>query len=551
MRKLIVFLVVVGLIGLGAYSGRRGYRAWKVQRALGLARTAFATSDYNKGLLWLRAALNADGNNREAVAMMGDFAELSQSPNAVYWRNRLVEIQPGSWTNQLILARAAVASRDYRMAKKALDGVGEQGRKTPEFQKISGTFAVATGQYPEAEGFFQEALRLEPQNPQLRLNLAMIQVQRTDPQLAGRGRRELESLCTNAAVRADALRHLTLDAYRDTNYARAIPLAAELVREPNSLFSDQLLTLDLLRAARSPQFASTLVSVQQQKATNASQVYELARWMLAGTNPRDTLDWLHSVTPRIQTNLPVAMVVADGYLGTADWAGLQGWAATQFWGDLDYLRLAYLARALREQGLATTAKAEWSKAFKATAARLDRLVVLQRVTTAWDWKAELEEVLWTIVNKFPAEKPALVMLSNVLIEGGKTVSLLTLYAQEAKADPNDLAAKNNLASIALLLDKPEHHPHELAREVYEKAKDNAAFASTYAYSLHVQKKTTEGLHVLQQLKPGTLERPDIAGYYGLMLSASGDQTTGRRYLEMAIASRLLPEEVELFRRAGR
>src|SRR5262245_3796925 len=130
MRKLIIPIFILGLLGLGSYGARRGYRIWKQQHAVGQAREAIAKSDFNKALLWLRKALQANANNLDAVRMMGDFAEVTRSPNAVLWRSRLAEIEPNSFTNQLMLARAAVIHREFAIAKKALDSVNDQGKRT-------------------------------------------------------------------------------------------------------------------------------------------------------------------------------------------------------------------------------------------------------------------------------------------------------------------------------------------------------------------------------------------------------------------------------------
>lgn len=548
MRKLIIALLVLGLLGVAAYGGRRGYRSWKTHRAVSQAREAFAKSDNNAALLWLRAALKANGNNVEAVRMMGDFAELTQSPASVAWRSRLVELESDSVTNRLLLARVAISHREYAIAKKALDSVNQPDRKSADYQKISGAWAVATGQFEEAETHFQEAMKLEPNNPVPQVNLAMILVQRADPQLAVRGRQMLEKLQTDPTVRLDALRHLAFDAFRHTNNARALAFAGELIRETNTIYNDRILHLNLLVASKSPQLPASLAGYQKDAATNAQHVFELSRWMLGSRGSRESFAWLQSISPRITTNLPVALVVADTYMGLTNWAGLQGCVSKQQWGELDYLRLMFLSRALREQGFSTAAKAEWSKALKEAAGQLERLKAIQGVTANWAWGAELEEVLWLIVNKFPTEKGAVQALSTHLYVDGKTRSLLTLYAQEAKLDPGNLPIKNNLVAIALLLNSEQHKPHELARELYEQQKDNPIFVATYAYSLHLQKRNAESLRLMRQLKPEQLEQPNIAGYYGLILATAGDKTSAKKYLDLAAKARLLPEEAELFRR---
>ena len=158
-------------------------------------------------------------------------------------------------------------------------------------------------------------------------------------------------------------------------------------------------------------------------------------------------------------------------------------------------------------------------------------------------------MLWTIVNRFPQEKWAARTLTMALIEGGQTRSLMQLFSQELKRSPSDLAAKNNLATIALLLDAKELKPNDLAREVYQQVPTNTSFAATYAFSLYQQKKSAEALKVMRQLKPQELDIPSIAGYYGVILKATGDGANARIYLDKAAKARLLPEERKLFTQA--
>jgi hypothetical protein len=55
--------------------------------------------------------------------------------------------------------------------------------------------------------------------------------------------------------------------------------------------------------------------------------------------------------------------------------------------------------------------------------------------------------------------------------------------------------------------------------------------------------------VIEQLKPRDLENPSIAGYYGLILKATGNRAKAKPYLEWAFKSPLLPEERKLFEKA--
>jgi Flp pilus assembly protein TadD len=109
--------------------------------------------------------------------------------------------------------------------------------------------------------------------------------------------------------------------------------------------------------------------------------------------------------------------------------------------------------------------------------------------------------------------------------------------------------KNNLAYTAMLLGAQELNPYDLAKEAYAKDPQNASYVSTYAYSLYLQKKNTEALKVMQQLALKDLENPSIAGYYGLILKATGNAEKAKTYLNLTTKAKLLPEEQTLFQQA--
>ena len=204
---------------------------------------------------------------------------------------------------------------------------------------------------------------------------------------------------------------------------------------------------------------------------------------------------------------------------------------------------------MSQQELNSAAQAEWELAVKVANGQQGSLVMLLRLAGQWNWRSEGEELLWTIVNQFPNEQWAVQALSQVLYFGGRTRPLMMLYSQQVKRSPSDLTAKNNLAMIALLLDAKELKPHDLAREVYGKAPTNSSYASTYAFSLQLQEKNAEALKVIERLTPQELETPSLAGYYGLILKATGNSVKAKAYLETASKAQLLPEERKLFDKA--
>jgi len=160
-----------------------------------------------------------------------------------------------------------------------------------------------------------------------------------------------------------------------------------------------------------------------------------------------------------------------------------------------------------------------------------------------------EATLATIIERWPKEHWAFLRLEQRYLDQGNTVALCQMYKAQQPVDPDELALKNNWAATALLLKQATDEAHRTARDVFERTHTNLAFATTYAFSLHVQGKTDEGLKVLETFPRAELEQPEHATYYGLLLAAAGRNTEARTLLERALKGPLLPEERALVEKA--
>jgi tetratricopeptide (TPR) repeat protein len=552
MQKVLLLIVISGVLLGGGYAGYCGYKSARQARLIKQARVHLAKPDPRKALLCLQRALRYNNRDVEACRLMAELTEAGRSPAALVWRSRVAELNPRSLDDRLALAQTAMTFRDYASATNALEGVDPAGKNTATYHNVAGAVAAAANQPAQAEAHFLEAARLEPQNPALQLNLAVVRLHGTNAQALAEARSALKRISanpTNSTLRCQALRELTVDSMRAKQPEAALTLSKELLQETNSVFRDRLLRLDVLRETRNAEYKLALATFQREAVDKPGNIAELGIWQMANTTPAETLTWLRSLPSGTQTNLTVAMVTAECLMTLRDWRGLQASVEPQMWGELEFIRHALKARALRGQDLSAAAKAEWELALKTANSQKASLVMLLRLAAGWKWLSEGEELLWTIVNRYPDEKWAFQALSQALFAGGRTRPLMMLYSQALKRSHSDLVMKNNLAMTALLLDAQELEPHELAREVYVKAPTNFNFASTYAFSLHLQEKDADALKVFQTLNPKELEDPSIAGYYGLVLKASGSEAKARSYLDWAFKGPMLPEERKLFERA--
>jgi hypothetical protein len=262
-------------------------------------------------------------------------------------------------------------------------------------------------------------------------------------------------------------------------------------------------------------------------------------------------DWIAKLPDALQTQPPVRMARADTFMARRDWKGLDELLADQNWGELDFIRHAQLARAAAEQKQDIAAQASWQNAIRLAGDRLKSLTLLARLATVWGWDKEREDLLWIITQRYPAERWALQSLNELYMNSGNTRGLQRVFNTLLDYNSTDVVAKNNLASVLLLLNPQSIRAHELARAPYEKYPQNSAFAATYAYSQHLQGRTEAGLKTLAAIPAAQLEQPGIAIYYGVMLASAGETNKAKKYLDIAAAARLLPEELELLQATRR
>jgi predicted Zn-dependent protease len=548
MGKLVLGILCFTALLLVGYSGYRSYETWKQNHLMSMARQFAAESDLRNAQLSLSELLHVNPQNVEASRLMADLVETDQSPAALSWWKRVVELDPHSSNDRLALAAIAVKMHDLTSASNALAGIQEADKNTAAYHKIAGGLDAAANQLAAAEAHFLAAIRLEPQNPAPELSLAVLRLHDTNAAAMVEARNTLSRLGSNpsnSTLRCQAIRELTIDAIHHHQRDASLALSKRLVQETNSLFTDRLLRLEAMWETRNEGFKMEQASLQQEAQSDPAKIEELIMWQLGKVPPGESLAWLRSLPMTTQTNQPVAQLKAECCVALQDWLGLQACVEKGDWGELESVRHAFKTRALRGQGLSNAAEGEWRQAVQAANGQEASLGMLMRLAAQWNWVSEGEDILWTIVNGHPNEEWARQALARALFASGQTRSLMQLYSQQATRVPSDLAAKNNVAMTALLLDEQELKPHQIALELYHESPTNSSFATTYAFSLYQQGKKTEALEVLDLLDPRELETALVAPFYGILLEATGNRMKARRYLDLASKFQILPEERKL------
>jgi predicted Zn-dependent protease len=312
--------------------------------------------------------------------------------------------------------------------------------------------------------------------------------------------------------------------------------------------------LTILQKSRNPEFNAYLRAQQKNALTNAAEVYGISTWMIGHGLADDALAWLTGCPAKLRAEQPVPLALVDCYLARQDWRGLETSLQEQKWGDLEFLRFAFLSRAAAELNQKLAADARWRTAIRDADDRLGPLTALLSMANSGGRSQAREDLLWQIAQRFPRERWALRELERLYLATGDTHALNKVYSTMASFTPQNFSAQNNLAATSLLLKLNLPTAHELAKEVFTRHPAEPIVISTYAFSLHLQGRTREGLALFEKLKAEALETPSVALYYGLLLAAAGETNKAGKYLDIARKSELLPEEkvlaAEALKRSG-
>jgi tetratricopeptide (TPR) repeat protein len=546
-------VVAIVLLAAAGWLGKSTYRHFKEKRSQAQAQAFMAKGDYRNALLSARQTLLLDSTNVEACRVMAGLADISRSPATLDWWQKIVEMEP-TIGNKLSLASASLRyqSPPFPLANQIFDELPGATTNLTAYHMVAAEFALGMKHLAEAEAHFEQAARLDPTNKIFKLNLAVMRLNSTNPATAETARSTLKQFQSDKDLGAMALRSLIADRVLHSDLPGARDYSTQLLAGAQANLGDRLQYLGILRQMISPELPVQLDFVQRQSATNALAALETASWMDDNGLSADAVRWLTNLPAGFQAQPPVRLALVNCYLAETNWFALRDFVSRGDWGEMDFLRMAFFSRAWAGMGEALAADSDWRVAVNETDDRFGALNALLELAGRWELKSAQEDLLWRIIKKFPLERWAWHELEDAYFMAGDTVKLNRLYSMALVTSPNDLGIKNNLAATSLLLKTNLAEAFALAKEIYAQKPDDPIIVSTYAYSLHLQGRTREGVAALEQLKGLALEQPSVALYYGVLLAGMGEKEKASHFLALAEKSgQLLPEEKQLLSNAGK
>jgi hypothetical protein len=542
---LIAIFLLIGLF----WTGHDLYARWQEKRLVRRAVYAIQHGDDATASLAARTVLQIKPASAPAARIVAELAEKAGNRVALDWRHKLVDLEPDSVDDALAWARCALQFGDIAIAKRALGKIDEPGRRRAGYHAVSALLAQAEKHDDKAESEWAQAVEIEPNEKAYQLQLGILRLRAKEEDRHAAGKAMLMTLRDDPKQRLAATHALINDGIaRHANTQELIDLARDLQSYPEATVSERLIFLDFLHQAQLPQFSAYLTELETNVAARPADLAAVLEWMSQSNLNLLALDFIKSLPRDTLEKWPVLLAVADLYARLKDWHKLETLTRDANWREGDFMRHAYLARALRAQDKTAAAEREWAAATKAASSRNESVVALVRTTTEWKWDKEMVDLLWSLTNDPEKQTDAVQSLYRYYSHSKDTQGLYRVLVRWADLAPDDLNVQNNLAQVSLLLNANLGEARRIAADVYQKMPSNAAYVTTYAFSLLSKGNPTEAAKVMGSLTEEQLRDPAVSTYYGICLAALHDEK-GRQFLETGQQAILLPEEKKLVDKA--
>ncbi len=546
-RWIIVSLVGLLLLGLAGAGGYHFFRAYQSKRLTNRARSYLSIGDFRSAGLACRSVLQINPHNVDALRILSDMAEKGGERSALDWRQRVLSEVPDSLPDGVALARAAVTQGESGLAEATLRHFASTGRDNAAYHEALATLQLAKKDRDSAEKEYREALRIDPENEEYQLDVAVLDLGSSSSEKKTAARESLHVLMEKASVRLRAARALLDDAIERRD-PELVSIAESIFKWPEATPQDRIRYVEISSKLQLSGFPEALRQVQEEAELDPVKLTELLSWMSENHKSILALEWAKRLSPATLQQRPVFVALSDCYLAAGDYSGLKQWLRAFSWNDLEYLRHAYTACAARRCSDATAAELEWAKALQA-ANKSDAVLLLQHVAAKWGWEKESVDLLWQLTKDRTQQLDALATLNDYYTNRADTNNLYKVTSRWLQVAPNDPKVKNNFALFSLLLGVNTDSARAIAKELFQHDPTNADYASTYAFALYSRGDSRGALKVMNALPAQDLQRPEIAAYYGVFLKAANDRAKAPSFLALAAQARLLPEERALVEKA--
>lgn len=457
--------------------------------------------------------------------------------------------------HRLELAVAAVrAGRPVQEAAAALAQAGAAA-STARGRFAAAAIALRQGDQKGALDLLREAVRLEPTNPTLKLQLASGLLYRAARDKAAQAEAALLLYEVQKDPRdgVNARRMLRQLRLQTGDIVRARDEAMAIISMDGSGIEDRLALAGILkRQGDRTTLEGVLTPLVAEANRNRVVAAAVVNWMLEQGHVTDAARLLEKVPPDWRRVPPLSLSYARHLDDTRRVADLREHLRTADWTGVEPEREAWNSRLAQLQNSERLRSETWAGIERRATGDREMMARLLAVSKPWRWHAERIRLLQQLAALPPVDKSVLEDWLAAGLAAGQTADVCEAAWQLIEQGESDANVRSDAARSALLLNRRIHEARKLADEVYNEQPGQPDFAATQAAALRNEGKFAEAQRILSPwvemaARGGRL--PDRVAYErAVTLAASGDAKGAAIAAQPVAIESLLPEEVALVRK---
>jgi len=550
-KSWIAWLLLVGALAALGY-GIYAYPEWRQARLVSLARQSMEKGDWRAAGLSLREATSLAPPNAELFRVLAEFDYRRRLPSAVRWRYEVLKLEPDSVPDMYALAATALGLGQPVIAEKALEEVPPDQRDERQDLEMRSTIALMRGNLDQGRVLLRQIADTYGEDDRLTLNLAKLDLLSSNPARRGQGLAGVRALAAHPELGAEALRSLVKYHLDKGDLTAAGREVEQLLQHKKMVAADMLLRLKVHRLRQPDTFRDEMRRQLQASGKDIPSVHFYLNWLMQERALEDLLALEDSLAPEARESVPVMVLLGQALVEQDRWAEFERKFAAADWKELDFLRLLYLARARDRAGAGRSrVDALWDRSVAAVGEEYGSMELVANTAAAWGWD-ERAEPLWLELSA-SGRNPLAAMhqLARRYRSQRKSGQLFRLYREALVQAPDNLAIRNNYASLCLLLGKDTEAARTIVQQLYKSHPQVPAVAATYASWRLTRGEAAEALDVLRKIPDDARRQPDIALTEARALAATGQNAAARTVLQTIDPGALLLEEEAQWRQLER
>ncbi|MEM6883903.1 MAG: hypothetical protein AAF571_02650 [Verrucomicrobiota bacterium] len=491
--------------------------------------------------------------NPESIAVLTELSQLSiyhKHPMTFHWLASWAALDTLNPYPLLQLGKLLIIQGDLKAAKTCLERLQSMGDVDEiGILELEAAILVSEKKFREAAVLFERYMNRHPQTDlnALWVKRAAIELKSTSTPVREAAVERLKELLDDADTNKQARSTLIAHYHTRGNIEEAVRLCEEHLQRYPDAHEHTLLWIDL--SVKTQKDLDPLVPnlLLEQIASQPGRLPEVIAFLMHVGIPALAEDLLEGLPDKLADTPTAFYSYAILFERQGRWKELNANLGEQDWGELAFLRSAYLLQAREKLDYVYGNSAILNVLVKELSQSPVKALKIDEMARRWGW-VENRLAIWNGLS--PTILLPRPFLKKRVLEAHQHRDTVALYGYTLlliRYYPDHPEILNNHISYALLLNQDTAFQLERAEANVERLDDRAVALTTYAFALLKNEKPSAALEVVAGMLPADRSRPAISFYQELIRRANGKPAIDQTDFINDSSLQLLPEEIALWR----